>query len=175
MTVILLTKLGAIILAAASIFLVRGKVKDEVWPYLKKNTIVISVCLVSLACINILLYISGRTIFDTIGTYIRVTMAILWLLFAYEVVYVEVGREARRRKKELEALNDIAIAVGQSMDIQQILQNALQSVTKIGNFDVGFIYLLNNERELLDLATSYGTIPIDLAKKLSQLRLGQEV
>lgn len=175
MTVVLLAKLGAIVLAATSIFLVRGTVKDEVWPYIKRDVMVINVCLIILTFINVLFYMGGGVIYDTIDSYIRVAITVLWLLLAYEVVYVEVAREARRRKKELEALNDIAIAVGQSMDIQQILQNALHSVTKIGNFDVGFIYLLNNESELLDLAASYGNIPIDLAKKLSQLRLGQEV
>lgn len=175
MTVVLLSKLGVIILAATSIFLVRETVRDKVWPYIKRDVIVINVCLIILTFINILFYIGGRVLFDSIDSYIRVAITILWLLFAYEVVYVEVAREARRRKKELEALDNIAIAVGQSMDTDQILQNALQSVTKIGNFDIGFVYLLDDEKKLLNLAASYGSIPNDLAEKLSQLQLGQEV
>lgn len=103
-----------------------------------------------------------------------VTLIFLVLLLN-KAMHGEIKKGARRREKELEALNDVALAVGQSMDLQQILYNALLSVTRISNFDIGFIYLLNKQRNMLELATVYGNIPEGLAQKFSILQLGQEV
>lgn len=93
----------------------------------------------------------------------------------WENKYGKIREKTKRRERELEALNEVAMAVGRSMDLKQILHNALLSVTKIGNFGIGFIYLLNQEKNVLDLVASYGRIPDNLAKRLSCLNLGQEV
>lgn len=171
----LLPNLGIVILGVVSAFLVRGKSRNETEFFVKSTVISIGVCLTILALTNILYGYSGSEELILFEIYFRVSISVLWLLLIYKAMYGEVKREARRREKEIEALNDVALAVGQSMDLNQILRNALLSVIKIGNFDVGFIYLLNKKKKILELAASYGDIPEDLAKKLSTLRLGQEV
>ncbi|MDP2210221.1 MAG: hypothetical protein Q8J63_00615 [Candidatus Aquicultor sp.] len=104
-----------------------------------------------------------------------VAISILWVFLIFKAIYSELKKEARRREKELEALNEVALAVGQSLDLDKVLDNALKSVIKIGSFDVGFIYLLNQDKNVLEIATVYGEIPEALAGKLSTLQLGQEV
>ncbi|HZD60924.1 MAG TPA: hypothetical protein VE439_10805 [Anaerolineae bacterium] len=173
--IVLLPNLGAIILGAASILLVQRESKDKISPYIKAVIIVISICLMTIATTNMLYHNSGSEIFVTVEIYSMAIIAVLWFSLIYWVIYAEIRKEARWRERELEALNSVALAVGQSMDLPQILRNALLSVIKIGNFDVGFIYLLNKQKNTLELATSYGNIPKDLAEKLSTLHLGQEV
>ncbi|MBE0446975.1 MAG: hypothetical protein IBX64_02525 [Actinobacteria bacterium] len=173
--IVLLTNLGAIVLSATSIFLVWSKGKDRTGSYTKKAIIIVSICLIFLASTNMLYHNSRSDIFITAEIYFRVSIAILWFLLIYRAIYGEIREEARRREKELEALNGVALAVGQSMHLPQILHNALLSVIRISNFDIGFVYLLNKKKSILELATAYGNIPEDLAKKLLTLQLGQEV
>ncbi|MDI6817649.1 MAG: hypothetical protein QME41_10795 [Actinomycetota bacterium] len=134
-----------------------------------------SLALISLALANLFFYINGDTMYVLFEVYARVAIAILWVFLIFKAIFSEVRKEARRREKELEALNEVALAVGQSLDLDKVLDNALKSVVKIGNFDVGFIYLLNQEKNVLEIATAYGEIPESLAGKLSTLQLGQEV
>jgi len=104
-----------------------------------------------------------------------VAISILWVFLLFKTIYSKAKKEACRREKELEALNEVALAVGRSLDLDKVLDNALKSVVKIGNFDVGFVYLLNQDKNVLEIAAAYGEIPKTLAAKLSTLHLGQEV
>jgi len=171
----LLPNLAIVVLGIASIILVRGESGDENRNRVKRAIIIASTGLIVLAIANIFHHSTERYIYFMIEIYTRSILAVFWFFLAYKAIYEEIKKEARRREKELEALNNVALAVGQSMDIQQILRNALQSVTKIGNFEFGFIYLLNKKKGVLELATVYGNIPEDVAESSAVLQLGQGV
>ena len=166
---------GIIALGIIAISMVRAGSADGARRYVQVVVVVGSLALISLALANMFFYISGNVMYVSFEVYTRVAISILWVFLIFKAIYSEVKKEARRREKELEALNEVALAVGQSLDLDKVLDNALKSVIKIGNFDVGFIYLLNQDKNVLEIATVYGEIPEALAGKLSTLQLGQEV
>ncbi|MCL6471397.1 MAG: hypothetical protein K6T91_01085 [Firmicutes bacterium] len=141
----------------------------------KRSVFIVGACLAILGIVNMFDSGGKNTALSPIELYIRIITAIIFFFLIYKAVYGEIKLKAKRRERELEALNDVAMAVGKSMDLKQVLHNALTSVTKIGNFGIGFVYLLNEETGLLELVASYGQIPEHLMKKLAYLKLGQEV
>jgi len=167
--------IGVIILGVISIALALGETRDDLAFHVKRTITSLSTLLAILALTNLLYLSYGSETISILRVYLRLAILAFWFLLIYFAVYGEVKAKARRREKELEALNDVALAVGKSMDLRQILNNALLSVVKIGNFGVGFIYLLNEEKNVLELAASYGHIPDNLQERLSVLQLGQEV
>ena len=166
---------GIIALGAVSILMVRAGSTDRSRRCVQVVVAAGSLALISLALTNMLFYVSGDAAYVLFEVYARVAVSILWVFLMFKAIYGEVKKEACRREKELEALNEVALAVGQSLDLDKVLDNALKSVVKIGNFDVGFIYLLNQDHNVLEIATAYGEIPEALAGKLSTLQPGQEV
>ncbi|OIO85412.1 MAG: hypothetical protein COW32_06485 [Candidatus Aquicultor secundus] len=163
---------GMCVFAIALLF---GKSERSSNFHAKKAIASVSLALGMLAVVN---FVSDKTEdpFAVLAEiYARVLIAVLWFLLIYHAVYAEIKDTIKRGEKELAALNDVAMAVGQSMDLSQILHDALLAVVKIANFEIGFIYLLNEEKNILELAASHGTIPENLARKLATLKPGQEV
>ncbi len=140
----------------------------------KKAIAFVSLALGMLAVVNFLSDSSENPFAVSAEIYARVLIAVLWFLLIYHAVYAEIKDTIKRGEKELAALNDVAMAVGQSMDLSKILHDALLAVAKIANFEIGFIYLFNEEKKVLELAASHG-IPDNLTRKLTTLKLGQEV
>lgn len=173
MTVLL--NLGTIIMGIVAVALLLGRAENSVNSYTRKAIVSVSTLLAILGLVNLMAHTTENPLIVSVEVYSRVLMTVFWFFSLYQAIYAEIKSKAKRGEKELAALNDIAMAVGQSMDLSQILQNALLSVVKIANFEVGFIYLFNEEKNILELAASHGNIPGDLARKLATLKLGQEV
>jgi hypothetical protein len=166
---------GTIALGIIAISMVRTRSADGARRCVQVVVAVGSLALISLALANMLFYMSDDIMYVSFEVYARVAISILWVFLIFKAIYSEVKKEASRREKELEALNEVALAVGQSLELDKVLDNALKSVIKIGNFDVGFIYLLNQDKNVLEIAAVHGEIPEALAGKLSTPQLGQEV
>jgi len=171
----LLSNIAVTVVGITSIFFALRSRSSVVGPHDKRAIIAISLLLVFLAIINILYVVLPSTELVVAEIYLRAIIAVVCVLITYRAVYGEIKSKAARRELELKALNDVALAVGKSMDLKQILKDALSSVIKIANFELGFIYLLNKDDNVLELAAAYGEIPKDLADKLAVLKLGQEV
>jgi len=72
----------------------------------------------------------------------------------------------RRRVAELSTLNALAIIAGHSLDEEQILKDALAEVCQALDVDIGFIYLLDTDKEALFRRASWSTeeiAPQDMA------------
>ncbi len=65
------------------------------------------------------------------------------------------GRQLEEQRRELLALNAIAEAVNQSVELKAVLRNALEKVRELLHIEFGWIYVVENER--LVLRNSIGT------------------
>ena len=84
-------------------------------------------------------------------------------IFGFLIVYftLKYGRYLEEQRQELLALNTIAEAVNRAVEINYLLQNALQEVRRLLDVEYGWIYLVEGER--LVLRASKGTEEKDVA------------
>lgn len=68
------------------------------------------------------------------------------------------------RTQELEALNDMAATVSKSLDLQEILQRAVEKVSWLSGTEGAAIHLLDDRTGELVLAASYGIPPPDTGR-----------
>ncbi len=76
--------------------------------------------------------------------------------------------EARRRNAELAALNAIAAAASSSLNLQEVLERALDKVLAVAGVDTDAIYLLDQHAEKLVL-TAYRGVPKEIADRVRTL------
>ncbi len=81
-------------------------------------------------------------------------------------------QEIRRRTKELEALNAIATVVSRSLDLQEILNGALQTTLEVTGLEAGGIYLLHKDSQLLTITTHTG-LSAEFVAKIDNLKVGE--
>jgi PAS domain S-box-containing protein len=79
-----------------------------------------------------------------------------------------------RQNQDLSAVNMISKTLSSSLELREILQNTLSQVLQIMNIEAGWIYLLNEDRQTLKCAYSYG-IPDDVANSIKELKLGEGI
>ncbi|NIN98774.1 MAG: GAF domain-containing protein, partial [Anaerolineae bacterium] len=76
------------------------------------------------------------------------------------------------RTKELAALNAIAGVVSRSLDLQEILNNALDKTLEVMEIEAGGIYLLDEEVGMLNVVTQRGFSP-ELVTEIDGLKVGE--
>jgi two-component system NtrC family sensor kinase len=64
--------------------------------------------------------------------------------------------EVRRRNRELEALNAIAVSASQSFDFDEIVNLALRQIVDMFSADTAAIFLLDTERRILRRSAAFG-------------------
>lgn len=67
--------------------------------------------------------------------------------------------------EELSAMNEVALTVSQSLNLQQILKNALKKVKELLNAQAGIIFLVSKEKEELRYSV-YEGMADDIAEKI---------
>jgi signal transduction histidine kinase len=75
-----------------------------------------------------------------------------------------------RRNRELSVLNAVVMAVSQSLDLEQIMQTALDEVLRLTGLDVGAIFLMRRHTEELELLTQRCLSP-EATEAMARLRL----
>jgi signal transduction histidine kinase/HAMP domain-containing protein len=86
--------------------------------------------------------------------------------------YAHLERRVTDRTKELAALNTIAAVVSRSLDLQQILNNALEKTLEVMGIEAGGIYLLDEETGVLTLAARHGFSP-QFVGEIDRLKVGE--
>jgi len=76
------------------------------------------------------------------------------------------------REKRLAAINAISTAIGQSLEIQDVLDIAADRVTEVTGLEVALIFLLNDESQELELKTCRG-VSEDFIKGTKGLKVGE--
>jgi len=100
------------------------------------------------------------------------------------VAQVGVARDVTARKKlednvlernrELAALNAVAVSVGQSLDLDQVLQAALDQVAGLLSPECVCVHLYDSDTGQLDLRVSKGGDP-EILKRNAHLKLGEGI
>ena len=78
----------------------------------------------------------------------------------------------RENERQLTALNQIASTVSQSLDLKQVLDNAIDSVVDVMQVDIAWIYLLNEEAAEL-MMTVYRGVPEEVVRGVARLKVGE--
>jgi len=84
----------------------------------------------------------------------------------------ELERQVAERTEELAAVNAIAAVVSRSLDLQDILINALDKTLEVMGIEAGGIYLLDEEAGVLTIAAQGGFSP-ELVTEIDKLRVGE--
>jgi len=82
--------------------------------------------------------------------------------------------ELRRRNEELMTLNAIATTIGQSLDLDHILNATLDKVLEVIEIDAGWIQLLDEEESVLSLVAHRG-FSQEMAEETKIINLGESM
>jgi len=82
--------------------------------------------------------------------------------------------QLKRHDQTLETLFEIDRVISQSLDLDELLKEAIAKTIQVTSSDAGWIYLLGEDGETLNLKTYLG-ISDELAKKAAELKVGQGV
>lgn len=77
--------------------------------------------------------------------------------------------EMERRNQELEVLNEVALTVSQSLDLQQVLAIALETVASKLEMDTGLIFLIDDQTGRFKLCAARGASDV-LCQEIEQRR-----
>lgn len=89
-----------------------------------------------------------------------------------EKSYATLEQRVRDRTQELSVLNAIAAVVSRSLDIDEILKNALGKTLDLMEIEAGGIYLLDPEKQELSLSAHQGLDP-DFIQQVDHLPVGE--
>ncbi|HPS94529.1 MAG TPA: GAF domain-containing protein, partial [Deltaproteobacteria bacterium] len=79
-----------------------------------------------------------------------------------------------RQNQDLAAINTISQTLSSSIELKEILQNTLTQVLSIMNIEAGWIYLMDEKKQVLRCAHSYG-MPEEVIKAIRVLKLGEGI
>ncbi len=84
--------------------------------------------------------------------------------------------ELRRRNEDLTALNAIAATIGQSLDLDHILNATLDKVLEVTEIDAGWVQLLDEDKDggSLSMITHRG-FSQEMAEETKTIKLGQSI
>ena len=86
--------------------------------------------------------------------------------------YTHLEQRVADRTKELAALNDIAMTLSQSLNLDEILNDALDKTIEVMHIEAGGIYLLNEEDNVLCIAAQKG-FSSQLIDDINELKVGE--
>jgi putative methionine-R-sulfoxide reductase with GAF domain len=86
--------------------------------------------------------------------------------------YTDLKQRVAERTKELATLNAIATVVSRSLDLQDILNDALDKTLQVMGLQMGGVYLLDRAAGVLNIASCRGLRP-EFVQRIGKLRLGQ--
>ena len=90
----------------------------------------------------------------------------------YAIERKRAEEEVKRRNEELAALNAIATAVSQSLDLQEVLDAALEKTLAVLNIEGGLIYLFDESSQTFAPAVHHG-ISQNVLREVTGFKMGE--
>ncbi|MRR37300.1 GAF domain-containing protein, partial [bacterium] len=87
---------------------------------------------------------------------------------------VALERRLLRQNQDLAAINLISKTLSSSINLEEVLQNTLGQILQIMNIETGWIYLLDDRKQVLKCAYAYG-IPMDVVQSIKELKIGEGI
>ena len=84
----------------------------------------------------------------------------------------ELETQVTSRTKELSALNAVASVVSRSLDLDQVLTNALDKTLEVVEIEAGGIYLLQDDAQTLNIAVQEG-LSAQIVAEVDNLKVGE--
>ncbi len=84
-----------------------------------------------------------------------------------------IENEIKRRNRELNALNSIAVIGAQSFDLDEILNVTLRQTAELFSADLGSIWIYDPAKQILEARASFG--PQSLGEKIQELKVSPEL
>jgi nitrate/nitrite-specific signal transduction histidine kinase len=88
--------------------------------------------------------------------------------------YAQLEQRVADRTRELAALNDIAAEVSRSLDLDQLMQGALEKTLQLTHIEAGGFYIWDEESQLLRLV-AYQGVDEQLAQAIDRLKFGEGI
>ena len=85
-----------------------------------------------------------------------------------------IEKELLQRTEELQTLHDLSVLINQTLDLDKVLPIALGRASSVTRFEMGGIYLWNEEEEILELNYYKGYTPV-FAESVKILKLGEGI
>jgi PAS domain S-box-containing protein len=85
-----------------------------------------------------------------------------------------IEKELLQRTEELQTLHDLSVLINQTLDLDKVLPIALDRASSVTRFEMGGIYLWNEEEEILELNYYKGYTPV-FAESVKILKLGEGI
>jgi PAS domain S-box-containing protein len=101
-------------------------------------------------------------------------------IISYEGIIKDISRRKRmeeelvRRTEELQALYDLSVLINQSLDLNTVFRTALERASSVTGFEIGAIYLLNEEGDTLEMKYQNGQTPA-MVEESKVLKCGEGV
>jgi PAS domain S-box-containing protein len=87
---------------------------------------------------------------------------------------VALERRLLRQNQDLAAVNLISKTLSSSIDMEEVLQSTLAQVLQIMNIETGWIYLLDDHKQVLRVAYAYG-LPSSVVQAIKELPIGEGI
>ena len=87
---------------------------------------------------------------------------------------VDLEYKIQRRTKELSALNAIITTISQSLDLDKILNDALNKTLAVMEIEAGMVHLLNEKADRLSIMVHQGLSP-EHVQEIRKLKLGEHI
>jgi nitrate/nitrite-specific signal transduction histidine kinase len=88
--------------------------------------------------------------------------------------YAQLEQRVADRTRELAALNDIAAEISRSLDLDQLMQGALEKTLQLTQIEAGGFYIWDEESQLLRLV-AYQGMDEELAQSIDRLKFGEGI
>jgi PAS domain S-box-containing protein len=122
-----------------------------------------------------------EAIIETIAFFF-IGLLVTWLIHRQQLTVGQLEKARQELQKDLQiimndekllsGLNQIAGAVSESLDLDHVLNKAIDNVFEVMQADVVFIFLLDEENQELSLAAHRGTTE-ELARGVDRLKVGE--
>lgn len=166
-TIVIIDFFSLAVYSALSLFTILfRKNLFEKFPYF----ITIAFCSIFFCFLNILEWTGINPQIDQLGDFLGVIVSLVFLFLSYIIINEEQKKETLRKAREIAILNEISHLIVREFNLNKLLENFLEMILKLLNFEIGGIYFIEEERKQRVLSVEIGLSEI-AKEKLKRIEI----